>query len=159
MLRERPSESIVGMRRLGKHLKSWKTPVSICNQVKVWKPCGSKRTRKATPMQRAECKRPNGSYSVLFRRSEVPKTTAGCGNAGAWKTRKTKSRFSVVSHRPWKSLLRFPHSRSPEGSGWKSGNPKAGFPLFHRTSLYRKSKLKRRPAERSLTAPSGSFFD
>jgi hypothetical protein len=35
----------------------------------------------------------------------------GCGNDGPWKTRKTKSRFSNVSHSPWKSpKARFPHS-------------------------------------------------
>src|SRR5947207_8055969 len=27
----------------------------------------------------------------------------GCGNDGLWKTRKTKSRFPIVSHSPWKS--------------------------------------------------------
>ena len=44
------------------------------------------------------------------------KDEEGYGNAGWWKTRKTKSRFSVVSHRPWKSPQpRFPHSHSPGG--------------------------------------------
>ena len=42
------------------------------------------------------------------------KDEEGSGNAGWWKTRKTKSRFSVASHRPWKSPKpRFPHSHSP----------------------------------------------
>ncbi len=75
------------------------------------------------------------------------KDERGCGNGGLWKTRKTKSRFSIVSHSPWKSpKARFPHSHSPHDwdppykkantnneEPWKSGNPKAGFPLFHGT--------------------------
>jgi len=45
------------------------------------------------------------------RRSQM---RGGCGNDGLWKTRKTKSGFSIVSHSPWKSQkARFPHSHSP----------------------------------------------
>lgn len=82
----------------------------------------------------------------------MPNTTDDCRNAGRWKTRKTKGRFSVFFHCPWKSLLRFPHSRSREGNGWKSGNPKAGFPLFHRTNIYYQSDTKKEPS------PSGALF-
>src|SRR5437764_11100512 len=54
----------------------------------------------------------------------------GCGNDGLWKTRKTKSRFPIVSHSPWKSqTTRFPHSHSP-GEARKSGKPKPRFPTF-----------------------------
>ena len=31
------------------------------------------------------------------------KNRTGCGNEGPWKARKTKGRFSVPSHSPWKS--------------------------------------------------------
>src|ERR1022692_2192782 len=39
------------------------------------------------------------------------------------------------AHSPWKShTTRFPHFHSP-CSAWKSGKPKAGFPLSHLLSL------------------------
>src|ERR1017187_7457765 len=40
-------------------------------------------------------------------------TAKDCGNAGLWTARKTKNRFSSLPTSPWKSLPRFPHSRSP----------------------------------------------
>jgi hypothetical protein len=49
----------------------------------------------------------------------------GCGKRG-----KTKSRFPLVSHSPWKSLSRFPHSHSPgdyREEKWKS---KSRIPTF-----------------------------
>ena len=54
------------------------------------------------------------------------KTGERRGNAGWWKTRKTKPRFPFVSHRPWKSPLRFPHShRAGYGSSFfPKANPK-----------------------------------
>src|SRR6266700_357548 len=65
-----------------------------------------------------------------------------------WKAWKTKSRFSTLPSAPWKSrkggeistfpqvLLPLPSRQKNRGrrknSGpWKSGNPKAGFPLSH----------------------------
>ena len=34
----------------------------------------------------------------------MKKDSKDCGDDGLWKTRKTESRFSIVSHSPWKSL-------------------------------------------------------
>ncbi len=63
---------------------------------------------------------------------------------------KTKSRFSTLPSAPWKSRQRreistFPQPRRPHLTSrihtpkteknwrpWKSGNPRSGFPLFHR---------------------------
>jgi hypothetical protein len=39
--------------------------------------------------------------------------TEGCGNDGPWKTRKTKSRFPIVSHGPWKSRFAIPTFPQP----------------------------------------------
>src|SRR5260370_15563685 len=55
---------------------------------------------------------------------------------GLWKAWKAKSRLPPLSTAPWKSRqeqARFPHFHSSGGSRrWKSGKPKAGFPLSHR---------------------------
>lgn len=55
---------------------------------------------------------------------------------GLWKAWKAKSRLPTLSTSPWKSRqrpARFPHFHSSGGEGgWKSGKPKAGFPLSHR---------------------------
>ena len=64
----------------------------------------------------------------------MPNTTDDCGNAGPWKTRKPRAgspSFTTVLGNRY-AIPTFPQSR---GDGWKSGNPKAGFPLFHRTNV------------------------
>jgi hypothetical protein len=68
----------------------------------------------------------------------------GYGNAGLWKTRKTKDRFSTVSHSPWKSPKRDSHiPTAPATTARKSGNPKAGFPLSRRGSCSFKEKTQK----------------
>src|SRR5437762_5592178 len=56
--------------------------------------------------------------------------------AGLWKAWKAKGRLPPLSTAPWKSRqkqARFPHFHSSgDEGGWKSGKPKAGFPLSHR---------------------------
>jgi len=68
----------------------------------------------------------------------------GCGNDGLWKKRKTKDRFSLFSHSPWKSQkARFPHSHSPgdyREENWKS---KGRIPTFPSRFLYPLRKLKK----------------
>ena len=72
---------------------------------------------------------------------------------GQWKTRKTKQRFSNVSHGPWKSpKARFPHSRSPGADRvekWKSKDRIPTFPL-------RLSKFKTRRKEDSHERPAST---
>ena len=68
------------------------------------------------------------------------------GNDGLWKTRKTESRFSIVSHSPWKSPERDSHiPPAPATTARKSGNPKAGFPLSRRGSCSLKKQRKETP--------------
>src|SRR5438128_5494169 len=80
--------------------------------------------------------------------------------AGVWKPVKTKSRFSPAPTLPWKSRQRreiptFPPRRlrllaiggsqnktGTERGPWKSGNPKAGFPLSHRPDSLRRKEEK-----------------
>ncbi len=50
----------------------------------------------AASQAEAVCQFPFREHAVL--------QEEGCGNDGRWKTRKTKTRFPFVSHRPWKSL-------------------------------------------------------
>lgn len=69
----------------------------------------------------------------------------GGGNDGLWTRRKTKSRFPLRAHEPLEiaddAIPTFPPPR--RRSRWKSGNPKAGFPLSHRPGVYiRKFKTK-----------------
>ena len=77
----------------------------------------------------------------------------GSGNARLWTTRKTKSRFPAPPTSPWKSLARFPHSRSPghgrEGK-WKS---KTGIPTLPRS--FRASKTNTKGALNSGLLPLG----
>ncbi len=59
-----------------------------------------------------------------------------CGNAGLWKAWKAKSRLPPLSTSPLEispkdgGIPTFPQLR--RRGGWKSGKPKAGFPLSHR---------------------------
>ena len=85
-----------------------------------------------------------------------------------WKAWKTKSRFSTLPSAPWKSrkggeiptfpqvLLPLPLSQQNRGRRknnglWKSGNPKAGFPLSHspESCLRRKEEDHQKTTERS----------
>jgi hypothetical protein len=70
------------------------------------------------------------------RAAEMP----GCGQRG-----KPKAGFPSLPTSPWKSLTRFPHSRTPGlATAWKSGNPKAGLPLSHALFISLKIKNERR---------------
>jgi len=61
------------------------------------------------------------------------RATEGRGNDGLWNTRKTKRRFSKVSHSPRKSPKRDSHIPTAAATtARKSGNPEAGFPLSRR---------------------------
>jgi hypothetical protein len=79
--------------------------------------------------------------------------------AGLWTPRKTKGRFPSVPTVPWKSqTARFPHFHlRDDEAGWKSGNPKRGFPLFHRLEdiwgSESKTKKQRLAADRFAPAP------
>jgi len=55
-----------------------------------------------------------------------------------------QKQVSHRAHSPWKSQkARFPHSHRPgDEAGWKSGNPKAGFPLSHRLVCVFKNQRK-----------------
>src|SRR5262249_49490725 len=55
----------------------------------------------------------------------------------------------------------FPHFHRPESeAGWKSGNPKAGFPLSHRPECIFFNPKRKESGSRSATLPPpGSFFD
>ena len=55
--------------------------------------------------------------AVEFKSWPLPEFTEPYGNAAPWKSRKTKQRFPIVSHRAWKSQTpRFPHSHRAGGS-------------------------------------------
>src|ERR1019366_10297843 len=63
------------------------------------------------------CTEDAGSKTEAIRRlcrEENRVNKNGCGNAGLWTARKTRNRFPSLSTCPWKSLPRFPHSRSPD---------------------------------------------
>jgi hypothetical protein len=81
------------------------------------------------------------------------------GNDGLWKTRKTESRFSIVSHSPWKSLRDSHIPTAPATTAWKSGNPKSGFPLSQRGSWSLTNSERRIPPDRQILCRSGSFLD
>ena len=64
---------------------------------------------------------------------------------GAWKTRKTKTRFPFVSHSPWKSLRDFHIPTAPA--------------VFISQNLKNQTQ-ERRPCRRIASlSPSGSFFN
>ena len=81
---------------------------------------------------------------------------ASCGNAGAVESVESQKQASPSSHEPLgnpaKKAARFPHfNSSGEEGGWKSGKPKAGFPLSHRHECVWISKRKTGP--RACFAP------
>ncbi|MGH9661166.1 MAG: hypothetical protein ACRD96_21645, partial [Bryobacteraceae bacterium] len=88
---------------------------------------------------------------------------------GYGKRRKTKTRFPSAFHSPWKSLRDFHiptasttvslyilnlKNRTRSCGPWKSGNPKAGFPLFHRPDSLRRKESAYQYERRNIT-PSG----
>jgi hypothetical protein len=69
------------------------------------------------------------------------------GNAGPWKTRKTKTRFPFVSHRPWKSLR---DSHIPT---------RAGYGPFSSENQQEKTTERNLASRLPDFIPSGSFLD
>src|SRR5208283_1475741 len=55
----------------------------------------------------------------------------GGGNDGPWTPRKTKRRFPSAPTALGNRKLRDSHIPTAATQQWKSGKPKAGFPLFH----------------------------
>lgn len=69
-----------------------------------------------------------------------------------------QEQVSLRAHSPWKSLPRFPHFHRPY-SAWKSGKPKAGFPLSHSPVCFSNPTQKGGLAAVAPLLPSGSFFN
>src|SRR5208282_341017 len=77
---------------------------------------------------------------------------------GAWKTRKTKPRFPLVSHSPWKSL-RDSHIPTASARRGKVENQRQVYHFPTRCSLNQINK-ERRPLRRVASLPpSGSSFN
>jgi len=74
---------------------------------------------------------------VVGRQKPEPRRKESCGNAGAVESVEIQKQASPSSHSPLEISPRtgeiptFPQLRR-EAGGWKSGKPKAGFPLSHR---------------------------
>jgi hypothetical protein len=71
-----------------------------------------------------------------------------------------QKQVSLVSHSPWKSLSRFPHSHSPgdyREEKWKSKRRIPTFPS--RLSIVLKNLKKEDSPERRVPRRSGSSFD
>ena len=100
------SGCIATTRRLGNLSSSYPRPPATSSQgtrLRLW---AALPRRKATLRRRAGCSEPNTSCLPVSgpRTRRAEQQEEGCGNGGRWKTRKTKTRFPFVSHRPWKSL-------------------------------------------------------
>jgi hypothetical protein len=85
-----------------------------------------------------------------------------CGNAGAVESVESQKKASHSSHEPLGNLAkkpaRFPHSHSSgDEGGWKSGKPKAGFPLSHRLD-FSLSKEKNRSASGLRPPPAAALL-
>src|SRR5258708_39043710 len=76
----------------------------------------------------------------------------GCGRGG-----KPTAGFPPRPQ-PFEIAARFPHSHHP-GCAWKSGKPKAGFPLSHSLFLSQNPNQKGGLAAVAPLPPSGSFFN
>jgi hypothetical protein len=78
-------------------------------------------------------------------------------------TMETKSRFSIVSHRPWKSqTARFPHSLSPDddrGGKVEIQKQDSHFPTAALLVVKTKTFRKEDAPERRLRRRSGSSLD
>jgi len=87
--------------------------------------------------------------------------------SGRWKWRamdaeENQKQVFLRVHNPWKpQKARFPHSHRPDdNAGWKSGNPKAGFPLSHRLGFpIQRPKKGGLAAGRFAPASPGSLWD
>jgi hypothetical protein len=70
-----------------------------------------------------------------------------------------RTQVSLRFPQPLEIAARFPHSHRPDAA-WKSGKPKAGFPLSHWLFLYFQINQERRPWRRIAPLPPlGSFFN
>ena len=81
--------------------------------------------------------------------------TESCGNDGAVESLESQNQASHPSHSPLEispKTARFPHSHSSgDEGGWKSGKPKAGFPLSHRHEFL---SLNAQKPDRGRASPS-----
>jgi hypothetical protein len=86
--------------------------------------------------------------------------TEGRGNDGPWTPWKTESRFSTAPTALGNRQRRDFHIPTAPTKRWKSGKPKAGFPLSHRTTipLLNRNQKGGLVADRFAPAP-GSFFN
>src|SRR5258708_16043838 len=82
-----------------------------------------------------------------------------CGNAGAVESVESQKQASPSFHEPLGKLAkrraRFPHFHSSDEGGWKSGKPKAGFPLSHRPEFPLSQNKKTRPRGGLRPPPGG----
>lgn len=84
----------------------------------------------------------------------------GRGNDGPWTPWKTKGRFSTVPTALGNRRQRDFHIPTAPTKRWKSGKPKAGFPLSHRTTIHIiNPKPERRPGRGRFAPAPGSFFN
>ena len=103
----------------------------------------NRRARRATrklPVRMQEAKR----EAVCRIPTEEERMKDDRGNDRPWTPRKTKSRFSLGAHSPWKSL-RDSHIPTAATKQWKSGKPKTGFPLSTATGCLFRPNSERRP--------------
>ena len=109
--------------RRGRYSANYPERASIPSPVKRCGPSISSPNPRATHPRHGGCKRPSASCSMASspsaRSHERPCSRNGYGNVGPWKTRKTRTGFPFVSHRPWKSQRRrFPHSHNRDGDSY-----------------------------------------
>src|SRR3954453_9231061 len=102
--------------------------------------CGNKRRDKVTRRRPARCSQPNRSSSP-----DSATAPEGVGNDGLWKALRS-------SHRPWKSLSRFPHSHRMATARLTSNPPRKELSsvtppyLFSRLIL----RLEKTPEDRQI---------
>src|SRR5260370_35305508 len=90
--------------------------------------------------------------------SEECMIAEGRGNAGLMDNEENQRQVSLVAHSPWKSqTARFPHSPRP-AHPWKSGKPKAGFPLSHWLPFSLKPKPKKGGPAADRFAPASRLI-
>ena len=83
----------------------------------------------------------------------------GPGNAGLMDNEENQRQVFHRCPQPLEiAKARFPHFHRP-GEAWKSGKPKAGFPLSHLSLLSLKTKSRKEAWRRIASLPpSGSFL-
>src|SRR5260370_31121275 len=80
------------------------------------------------------------------------------GNAGLMDNEENQRQVALVAQSHWKSqTARFPHSHRP-GDAWKSGKPKAGFPLSHWLPFSLKPKPKKGGPAADRFAPASRLI-